>query len=78
MIARFNRMALLAIFALLLGFTLTSLTGCADGDDDDSAADDDDSAAVDDDDSCFACHGMGIRWLGSRDDVSDTLSSRSS
>ena len=50
MIARFNRMALLAIFALLLGFTLTSLTGCADGDDDDSS-DDDDSAAVDDDDS---------------------------
>jgi len=51
MIARTNRMALLAIFALLMGFMIVSSTGCPDGDDDDSASDDDDSAMVDDDDS---------------------------
>jgi hypothetical protein len=46
MIARINRMAIIAIFALLMGFFITSSTGCPDGDDDDSAAvaDDDDSA----------------------------------
>ena len=51
MIARTNRMALLAIFALLMGFIIASSTGCPAGDDDDSASDDDDSASVDDDDS---------------------------
>ncbi len=51
MIARINRLALLAIFALLMGFTLTASTGCPGGDDDDSASDDDDSAVTDDDDS---------------------------
>ena len=51
MIARTNRLALLAIFALLMGFILTTSTGCPDGDDDDSASDDDNSAVVDDDDS---------------------------
>ena len=51
MIARTNRLALLAIFALLMGFILTTSTGCPDGDDDNSASDDDDSAVVDDDDS---------------------------
>ncbi len=51
MIARINRLALLAIFALLMGFFITASTGCPDGDDDDSASDDDDSAVVDDDDS---------------------------
>ncbi len=51
MIARTNRIALLAIFALLMGFIITTSTGCPDGDDDDSASDDDDSAMVDDDDS---------------------------
>ena len=50
MIARTNRLALLAIFALLMGFMITTSTGCPDGDDDDSAADDDDSALVADDD----------------------------
>ena len=51
MIARTNRLVLLAIFALLMGFFITTSTGCPGGDDDDSASDDDDSAAVDDDDS---------------------------
>ena len=50
MIARINRMALVAIFALLMGFFITSSTGCPAGDDDDSASDDDDSSAVTDDD----------------------------
>ena len=49
MIARTNRMALLVIFALLMGFFITTSTGCPAGDDDDSAADDDDSASDDDD-----------------------------
>ena len=49
MIARINRMALFAIFSLLMGFFITSSTGCPAGDDDDSAADDDDSADDDDD-----------------------------
>ena len=49
MIARTNRLALLAIFALLMGFILTTSTGCPDGADDDSASDDDDSAVTDDD-----------------------------
>ena len=48
MIARTNRMALLAIFALLMGFLITTSTGCPGSDDDDSASDDDDSAEVDD------------------------------
>jgi hypothetical protein len=51
MIARINRMALCAIFALLMGFFITSTAGCPAGDDDDSSSDDDDSAAGDDDDS---------------------------
>ena len=51
MIARINRMALVAIFALLMGFFITSSVGCPAGDDDDSASDDDDSAVADDDDS---------------------------
>ena len=51
MIARTNRLALLAIFALLMGFMITTSTGCPGGDDDDSASDDDDSAVTDDDDS---------------------------
>jgi hypothetical protein len=50
MIARINRMALVAIFALLMGFFITSSVGCPAGDDDDSASDDDDSTAVTDDD----------------------------
>ena len=55
MIARINRMALVAIFALLMGFFITSSVGCPAGDDDDSASDDDDSSAVtDDDDSAVA------------------------
>jgi hypothetical protein len=55
MIARINRMALVAIFALLMGFFITSSVGCPAGDDDDSASDDDDSSAVtDDDDSASA------------------------
>jgi len=45
MIARTNRMALLAIFALLMGFFITSSVGCPAGDDDD------DSAVANDDDS---------------------------
>jgi hypothetical protein len=44
MIARINRMTLFAIFALLMGFFITSSTGCPAGDDDPSTADDDDSA----------------------------------
>jgi hypothetical protein len=48
MIARINRMALIAIFSLLMGFFITSSTGCPAGDDDASAADDDDSADGDD------------------------------
>ena len=51
MIARINRMAILAIFALLMGFFITSSVGCPAGDDDDSSSDDDDSAADDDDSS---------------------------
>ena len=54
MIARINRMALVAIFALLMGFFITSSVGCPAGDDDDSASDDDDSAVTDDDDSAAA------------------------
>jgi hypothetical protein len=49
MIARINRMALLAIFALLLGLAGVTFSGCPSADDDDSASDDDDSAADDDD-----------------------------
>jgi len=49
MIARINRLALFAIFALLMGFTAVTLSGCPSADDDDSAADDDDSAGDDDD-----------------------------
>ena len=57
MIARINRTALLALLALILGFTAVTYAGCCSTDDDDSAADDDDSAtdddysATDDDDS---------------------------
>lgn len=51
MIARINRMALLAIFALLMGFIIVSSAGWPAGDDDNSASDDDDSAVTDDDDS---------------------------
>ena len=57
MIARINRIALFAIFALLMGFTAVTFSGCPSADDDDSAAagDDDDSAAAgDDDDSAVA------------------------
>ncbi len=49
MIARTNRIALFAIFALLMGFAAVTFSGCPSADDDDSAADDDDSAADDDD-----------------------------
>jgi hypothetical protein len=52
MIARINRMALFAIFALLLGFFISS-TGCR-GEDDNTVDDDDSAAAVDDDDSAGA------------------------
>jgi hypothetical protein len=51
MIARINRVVLVAIFALLMGFFITSSVGCPAGDDDDSSSDDDDSAADDDDSS---------------------------
>ena len=51
MIARINRVALVAIFALLMGFFITSSVGCPAGDDDDSSSDDDDSAVANDDDS---------------------------
>jgi hypothetical protein len=49
MIARINRLALFAIFALLMGFAAVTLSGCPSVDDDDSSSDDDDSAADDDD-----------------------------
>ena len=50
MIARTNRMALVAFLGLILGFAAITFTGCpATGDDDDSASDDDDSAGDDDD-----------------------------
>jgi len=49
MIARTNRLALLAIFAPLLGLAAVTFTGCASTNDDDSVADDDDSAGDDDD-----------------------------
>ena len=49
MIARINRTALLALLALILGFTVVAYAGCCSTDDDDSAADDDDSATDDDD-----------------------------
>jgi len=49
MIARTNRIALFAIFALWMGFAAVTFTGCPSADDDDSAADDDDSAGDDDD-----------------------------
>jgi hypothetical protein len=45
-------MALFAIFALLLGFFITSSTGCTD--EDKNVTDDDDSAVTDDDDSAGA------------------------
>jgi len=45
MIARNNRVAILAIFALLMGFIIASSAGCPDGDDDDSAVVDDDDSA---------------------------------
>ena len=51
MIARINRTALLALLALILGFTAVTYAGCCSTDDDDSAADDDDDSATDDDDS---------------------------
>ena len=49
MIARTNRMALVAFLALILGFAAVTFTGCPSSDDDDSASDDDDSAGDDDD-----------------------------
>jgi len=50
MIARTNRLTLMAFLALMMGFAATTFTGCpSSGDDDDSAADDDDSAGDDDD-----------------------------
>ena len=45
MIARNNRVAILAIFALLMGFIIVSSAGCPAGDDDNSASDDDDSTS---------------------------------
>ena len=51
MIVRNNRVAILAIFVLLMGFIIVSSAGCPAGDDDNSASDDDDSAVTDDDDS---------------------------
>ena len=51
MIARINRIALFAIFALLMGLAWVTFSGCPSTDDDDSASDDDDSAVTDDDDS---------------------------
>ncbi len=53
MIARTNRIAFMAILALILGFAAVSFSGCPSTDDDDSASEDDDSAA-DDDDSATA------------------------
>jgi len=49
MIARINRIALFAIFALLMGFTAVTFSRCPSADDGDSAGGDDDSAADDDD-----------------------------
>lgn len=49
MIARTNRLALMAFLGLILGFAAVTFTGCPASDDDDSAADDDDSAGDDDD-----------------------------
>ena len=49
MIARTNRMALMALLALILGFAAITFSGCPASDADDSAADDDDSAGDDDD-----------------------------
>ena len=49
MIARTNRIAFMAILALVLGFAAGTFSGCPSTDDDDSAADDDDSAGDDDD-----------------------------
>ena len=49
MIARINRLALFAIFALLMGLTAVTFSGCPSADDDDSSSDDD--SAADDDDS---------------------------
>lgn len=52
MIIRYNRIALMALIAFIMGFAAVTFTGCPAADDDDSAAaDDDDSAAGDDDDS---------------------------
>jgi hypothetical protein len=45
MIARNNRVTILAIFALLMGFIIVSSAGCPAGDDDNSASDDDDSTS---------------------------------
>ena len=49
MIARTNRIAFMAILALVLGFAAVTFSGCPSADDDDSATDDDDSAGDDDD-----------------------------
>ena len=49
MIARTNRLTLMAFLALMMGFAAVTFTGCPAADDDDSAADDDDSAGDDDD-----------------------------
>ena len=49
MIARTNRLALMAFLGLILGFAAVTFTGCPASDDDDSASDDDDSAGDDDD-----------------------------
>ena len=51
MIARNNRIMLMAFLVMILGFAATTFMSCTDlaADDDDSAADDDDSAGDDDD-----------------------------
>ncbi len=51
MIARTNRLTLMAFLALMMGFAATTFMSCTDlaADDDDSASDDDDSAGDDDD-----------------------------
>ena len=49
MIIRYNRIALMALIAFIMGFAAVTFTGCPAADDDDSAADDDDSAGDDDD-----------------------------
>ena len=49
MIARTNRLTLMAFLALMMGFAAVTFTGCPTVDDDDSAGDDDDSAGDDDD-----------------------------